>query len=60
MSKKKKKKKMPWRGLCRVLEFAPNSVVTEEHTFGVDTMDFELGNAKSISNVCAFDFLQKQ
>ncbi|KAF6163265.1 hypothetical protein GIB67_025129 [Kingdonia uniflora] len=51
---------MSWRGLCRVLEFAPNPVVSEEHSLGVDTMDFELGNAKSLSNVCAFDFLQKQ
>ncbi|KAF6140883.1 hypothetical protein GIB67_042296 [Kingdonia uniflora] len=51
---------MPWRGLCRVLEFAPNPIVTEEHTLGVDTMDFKLGNMKSLSNVCDFDFLQKQ
>ncbi|KAF6164322.1 hypothetical protein GIB67_029205 [Kingdonia uniflora] len=52
---------MPWRGLCRVLEFVPNPVVIKEHTLGVDIMDFELGNAKNLNNnVCAFDFLQKQ
>ncbi|KAF6144157.1 hypothetical protein GIB67_004830 [Kingdonia uniflora] len=53
-------KNIPWRGLRRVLEFAPNPVVTEEHRLGVDTMDFKLGNAKSLSDVCDFDFLQKQ
>ncbi|KAF6157612.1 hypothetical protein GIB67_037185 [Kingdonia uniflora] len=53
-------KNMLLRGLCIVLEFAPNPVVTEEHTLGVDTMDFKLRNAKSLSNICDFDFLQKQ
>ncbi|KAF6138616.1 hypothetical protein GIB67_032510 [Kingdonia uniflora] len=52
------KKHIPWRGLCRFLEFAPNLVATEEHTFRAHTIDFELGNAKSLSNVCAFDFLK--
>ncbi|KAF6167973.1 hypothetical protein GIB67_020543 [Kingdonia uniflora] len=53
-------KNMLWRGLCRVLEFPPNPVVTEEHMLGVDTIDFKLGNAKNLSNVCDFDLLQKQ
>ncbi|KAF6173732.1 hypothetical protein GIB67_042900 [Kingdonia uniflora] len=55
-----KKKHMLWRGPCRVLEFAPIPVFTEEHTLGVDTMDYELGNAKNLSNVCVFYFIQKQ